>query len=224
MIKTPILEFHSYVCTELVSNKNHTKYSHEDGKIHLVLGGFVASSNLPKKIFGDAQYHELIKEITKQGICLDLYTSPHFSSTKFEKYYSDYIAISKENSLFKFMAGVYPSKAASEFSKYDFGMMNILYNQGVSLNESINTRLPGRFFLYLEAGLLILTCEELKYVSKLVKEYEIGIVVSQKDICNLSKIIPKYDYEKLRNNVIAARKELPMEAHIDRLLDFYEDI
>ena len=57
-----------------------------------------------------------------------------------------------------------------------------------------------------------------------MREYEIGIVVSQKDIYNLSKIIPTYDYEKLRNNVIAARKELSMETHIDKLLDFYEDI
>lgn len=222
-IKAPILEFHSYVYTEFTSHKNHTKYSHEDGKIHLVLGGFVASSNLPKKIFGDAQYHELIKEITKQGMCLDLYTSPHFSSTKFEKYYSDYIAISKENSLFKFMAGVCPSKAASEFSKYDFGMMSILYNQGVSISESTNTRLPGRFFLYLEAGLPILTCEELKYVAKIVRKYEIGIVVSQKDVYNLSKVISTYDYEKLKNNVITARENLSMETHINTLLRFYED-
>lgn len=32
------------------------------------------------------------------------------------------------------------------------------------------------------------------------------------------------DYEKLRDNVIAAWKELSMDAHRDRLLDFYEDI
>ncbi len=58
----------------------------------------------------------------------------------------------------------------------------------------------------------------------MVREYGIGIVVSQRDRYNLSKIIPTYDYEKLRNNVMAARKELSMEAHIDKLLDFYEDI
>jgi len=68
-----------------------------------------------------------------------------------------------------------------------------------------------------------LISEEFKYVAKIVREYEIGIVVSQKDIYNLSKIIPTYEHEKLKNNVITARKKLSMETHINTLLRFYED-
>lgn len=99
-----------------------------------------------------------------------------------------------------------------------------LFDKRSSLDESNKIRLPGKFFFYLEAGLPILISEEFGYAAKLVREYEIGVVVSQRDIYNLSKIIPTYDYEKLRNNVMAARKKLSMEANIDRLLDFYEDI
>lgn len=223
IIKAPILEFHTYVCNEFVSNENTTKHSREDGKLHLVYGGNVAPSNLPKKVFADVQLHDLIKEITKQGIYFDIYTTPHVSPLKFEQFYSGYIDISKQNTLFRFKEGLFPHEAASEFSRYDFGMMIYLFNQGTFLSESLNTRLPGKFFLYLEAGLPILVSEELKYVSKIVREYEIGIVVSQEDIYNLSKIIPTYDYEKLRKNVIAAREKFSMGTHINTLLRFYED-
>lgn len=223
-IKAPIIEFHTYICNEFVLNKNGIKYSQEDGKIHLVYGGIVYSSSHPEKVFNTNQFYELIKEITKQGICLDIFATPHVSMVKFEQFFQDYIAISKENALFKFKKGLFPSDAVNEFSRYDFGMLIYLFDKRSSLNESNKIRLPGKFFFYLEAGLPILISEEFEYGSKLVREHEIGIVVSQKDIYNLSKIIPKYDYEKLRNNVIAARKELSMEAHIDRLLDFYEDI
>jgi len=222
-IKSPILEFHTYICSEFISSKKTTKYSHEDGNIHLVYGGNVAPSNLPKKVFADVQFHELIKEITRQGFYFDIYTTPHVSPLKFEQFFSDYIAISRENNLFRFKKGLSLNKASNEFSRYDFGMMVYLFNQGTFLNESLNTRLPGKFFLYLEAGLPILISEEFKYVAKIVREYEIGIVVKQEDIYNLSKIIPTYDYDKLRENVLVARRELSMDAHIHTLLKFYED-
>jgi len=222
-VNASILEFHTYICNEFISSEKTIKYSQEDGKIHLVYGGNVALSSLPKKIFADVQFHELIKEITKQGIYFDIYTTPHVSPLKFEQFYSDYIDISKQDNLFRFKEGLFPHEAASEFSRYDFGMMVCFFNQGTFLSESLNTRLPTKFFLYLEAGLPILVSEELKYVSKIVREYDIGIVVKQEDIYNLSKIIPTYDYEKLKNNVITARKELSMETHINTLLRFYED-
>lgn len=223
-VKAPILEFHTYVCNEFVSNNDDVKYSQEDGKIHLVYGGIVYSSSHPEKVFNTNQFHELIKEITKQGICFDIFTTPHISAIKFEQFFPDYIAISKENALFKFKKGSFPSNAVNEFSRYDFGMLMYLFDKRSSLDESNKIRLPGKFFFYLEAGLPILISEEFGYAAKLVREYEIGVVVSQRDIYNLSKIIPTYDYEKLRSNVMAARKEFSMEVHIDKLLDFYEDI
>ena len=222
-IKAPILEFHTYVCNEFLTNGNKTKFSQKDGKIHLVYGGYVYTANIPKNVNDSYQFVELIKEITRQGIYMDIYTSPHMSTMKFEQLFADYIALSKENSLFRFMKGFPPYEAVNEFSQYDFGMLH-LFDHGSSLNKSNKIRLPGKFFFYLEAGLPILISEEFEYGSKLVREYEIGIVVSQKDMYNLSKIIPTYNYEKLRNNVMSARKELSMEAHIDKLLDFYEDI
>lgn len=222
--KTPFLEFHMYICDEFLPNENSVKYSQEDGKIHLVYGGIVYTPKHSKKVFDTNQFHELIEEITKQGICLDIFTSPHISTIKFRHFFPDYIAISKENALFKFKKGLFPRDAVNEFSRYDFGMLMYLFDKRSSLDKSNKIRLPGKFFFYIEAGLPLLISEEFEYVSKLVREYEIGIVVSQNDIYNLSAIIPAYDYKKLRNNVLSARNKLSMETHINRLLQFYEEV
>ena len=222
-IKSPILEFHAYASSEFIPKENRTKYSSEDGRLHFVYGGNVAASNLPKNFLGDNRFHKLIEALTSQGICYDIFTTPHISSLKFDQFFSEYIAIAKKNNLFRFMRGLHPYEAANEFSRYDFGMMIYLFNLGTFLKPQNDTRLQGKFFLYLEAGLPILISEEFEFISKLVREYEIGIVVKQEDIYNLSKIIPTYDYDKLRENVLVARRELSMDAHIHTLLKFYED-
>ena len=102
--------------------------------------------------------------------------------------------------------------------------MIYLFDRGTSLEEHNQTRLPTKVFTYLEAGLPILISEEFQYVAMLVKEYEIGIVISRKDLDNLHEIINSYDIGKLRDNVKKARKELSMDKHIGRLITFYEQV
>ena len=222
-ITAPMLEFHSYVCDEFISDDN-SKYSNMDGNIHLVYGGTVASSHLPEKIFGDIQLHSLIEKLAKQGIYFDIYTPPYASPLRKGHQFDDYIVLSETNPLFNFRKGLLPDEVTSEFSKYDFGAMINLFDRGTCLEEHNRTRLPNKFFTYLEAGLPILISEELQYVAKLVKEYGIGIVVSQKDLDNLPEIINSYDREKLNANVKKAREELSMKKHIGRLIDFYEQV
>jgi hypothetical protein len=222
-IKIPMLEFHAYACDIFASDDNG-KYSEQDGKIHLVLGGSVSPSTAHQKYFGHSKYHDLIKIVTKQGIFYDIYYSPHFSPTKAKRLYSDYLLMVKDNPFFKFQKGLLPDKVVKRFSKYDFGTTVSLYNRGTFLDVHNRTRLPGRFFLYLEAGLPQLVSDEMQYLSRLIEDYEIGIVVSLKDLDNLSEIIKGYDRGKLRANVQKARQELSMKNHIGRLITFYEEV
>lgn len=222
-IKAPILEFHSYICKEFI-NDNNKKHSDMDDKIHIVHGGMVIPSNLPGKNFGDTQYHHLVETITKQEIYFDIYLTPHYNFFKTKHLFSDYIFLAKTNPLFNFKRGLPLDKVPKEFSKYDFGAMISFLDRGGGLAEHIQTRLATKFFTYLEAGLPIIVSEEFQYPARLVKEYEIGIVVSQKDLDNLSKIIKSYDIEKLRANVKKAQKDLSMERHIGRLINFYQEV
>ena len=222
-ITAPMLEFHSYVCDEFISDDNG-KSSDVDRDIHLVYGGTVAPSYLPERFLGDVQFHGLIEKLTRQGIYFDIYTSPYGSPRVFKQLYSDYILSSEKNPLFTFKKGLPPDEATREFSKYDLGAMIYLYDRGTSHEEHNRTRLSDKFFTYLEAGLPILISEEAQFIAKLVKEHEIGIVVSQKDLDNISEIINSYDREKLNANVKKAREELSMKRHIGRLIEFYEQV
>jgi len=219
----PVLEFHSYICDEFVSDSDK-KYSDADGNIHLVYGGNVARSNSSKKLFGDVQFRGLIEKITQQGICFDIYHSPHLSRIRAKQFLSDYIQLSETIPLFNFKSGLPPDEATKEFARYDFGAMIYLFGDGTFLDVHNRTRLPGKVFTYLEAGLPILISEELQYPAKLIRDYEVGIVISQKDLDNLPKIIECYDYEKLKANVKKARRELFMGKHIGRLIEFYNQI
>lgn len=228
-ISSPMLEFNSYVCDEFIQN-NISKYSREDGKIHIVYGGNggnIVPSSLSRGSFEDFQFRRLIEKITRQGIYFDIYVNLHMVPWRIKHEYGDYILMSKENNFFNFKKGLLLDEATKEFSKYDFGAMVYLFDKadkGRGMKEHNRMRLPDKFFTYLEAGLPILVSEELQYVAKLVKEYEMGIVVSQRDLDNLTEIINSYDREKLKANVKRAREELSMKRHIVRLINFYEQI
>jgi len=218
----PMMEFHSYPCEEFIGDGE--KFSDLDGGIHIVYGGIVISPNRPRRLYGDVQFMKLIDKLTGQGIYFDIYPSPHFRSSSTRRRSSDYIKLSEESPFFNFRQAVLPDMAPREFAKYDFASMMYLLD-GVEFDrEHYRMTIPSKFFKYMEAGLPVIVTEELQYVSRLVKEYEIGIVVSQKEIDNLSEIIKSYDYDKLRANVKEAQKQFSMERHIGRLIDFYNRV
>lgn len=226
-ISGPMLEFHSYPCDEFMS-VDAGKYSDKDGKIHIVQGGMVIPSSVPEKFKRDGMYHKLIEILTMQGIYFDIYVT----ARRIKRGYDDYIHSSEKNPLFRFNARMLLDQATKEFSKYDFGSILICYNNKVEviykrkafIEEHRGMRLTDRFFTYLESGLPILISDDYIYGAKLVREYGIGIVVSQKDLNNLSEIINSYDREKLRANVKKAQKDLSMERHIGRLINFYQEV
>ncbi len=223
-VNSPMLEFHSYTCDEFMI-KERSKCSDQDGNIHLVYGGIVAPDYLPEKYFGDIQFHSLIEKLTKQGIYFDIYVS----ARRIKRGYDDYILMAEKNPLFRFNKGLLLDQATKEFGKYDFAAMIYPFNKepyykGLNMEEHYRMRIADKFFTYLEAGLPIIISEEVEYGANLVEEYEMGIVVSQKDLDNLSEIINSYDREKLRANVKRARQELSMKRQIGRLINFYDKV
>ncbi len=226
-ISSPMLQLDSYTCEEFMPD-DYGKYSDTDGKVHLVYGGHVSPSNMPKRFVGDTQFHSIIEKLIRHGICFDIYILD-VRWRKIRREYADYIRMSDNNPRFKFDMGVLLDKATAEFSKYDFGAMIYPFEEAFDkgtriLEEHVRMRLPDKFFTYIEAGLPIIISEELRSGARLVREYEMGIVVSQKDLEDLHKIIESYDREKLRTIVKKAREELSMKRQIGRLIDFYEKV
>lgn len=219
----PMIAFFAYTCDNFIQGEDE-KYSMIDRKIHLIYGGHVSQSDLPKEIFGDVQFKPLIEKLTNQGICFDIYPSPYLSPLTTKNLFFDYIKLSETNPLFNYHVGIPFHIALQKAAKYDFGSMIYIFEKGCYGEEHTRMVVPTKFFKFLEAGLPIIVSEELEYISMLVKQYQIGIVVKQRDLDNLLEIIKQYDYEKLRCNVKRTREELSMKKNIGRLIEFYEQI
>ena len=58
----------------------------------------------------------------------------------------------------------------------------------------------------------------------LVRKYGVGIVIKQNEIEHLSEIIKTCDYEKLKSNIKQAQEELSLKKHINRLIEFYNQV
>ena len=218
----PIIEFPPYVCDEFFSTDE--KYSQKDGYVYLVYGGSVAPSYEPKEQNPGFQFIDLAKNLVNQGLYFHMYVSPHFSPYKIKKLFPAYIQLAAKVPNFSFRQGLSIDKAIKEFSRYDFAVMiNKYYDETkIITNTHWDTVIPSKFFTYLSAGLPIIVGNEFVFIASLVTKYEIGIVIKQNEIDFLAEIIKRYDYEKLKANVMQTREELSMKKHIGRLIDFYE--
>jgi len=220
---TPMIDFPAYVCEEFITSPE-PRYSQGDGRIRLVYGGHVSPSNLPKEMFGDVQFQPLIEKLTTQGIQFEMYPTPYMSPIRVRQIFADYVKLSRNNPLFNYHVNVAFDDAMQQASRCDFGSMIYLFEKCCYGQEHTRLVIPTKFFKFLEAGLPVIVSEEAQYISKLVKDHEIGIVVSQKDIDNLSEIIKSYNYKELKANVKEAQKRLSVKRHIRRLIDFYAQV
>lgn len=217
----PLLDFPMYISDEFASYQKKPLHNN-NGKIHLVYGGIIAPADAPKGTLGEVQFLSLAKSITSSGLCFHMYTSPHFSPFQIKKMFAEYLQLAAEEPNFTFKRGLPLDKAIEEFSQYDFAVLIGLFD-GIEFSKvSYGTCTSSKFFTYLAAGLPIIVSEEYSYLASLVRKYEIGIVINQREIFSLSEIIKKYDYEKLKINVKRAMEDFSMKKHIDRLIQFYE--
>ncbi|MCG3770494.1 MAG: hypothetical protein JW384_01644 [Nitrosomonadaceae bacterium] len=218
----PMIEFLAYPCEEFIPTAG-SKYSDEDGKIHLVYGGHVSPSNLPKEIFGDVQFHPLIDKITKQGMIFEMYPTPYMSPIRVKEIFADYINLAAANPLFKYYPDVSFKDALRQAARCDFGLMAYLFEKGCYGEDHTRWVIPTKFYKFIEVGLPIVVSEEVQHIAQLVREYDIGVVVSQKDLDNLVEILSAVDRRKLAANVRRARESMSVRRHIKSLVDFYAE-
>jgi len=218
----PLLEFSTYVCDEFLCDEE--KYSRKDGKIHIVYGGIVVSSDKPKELCAGVQFIGLAKKLINQRLCFHMYISPHFSPFQIRKLFPDYIQLASETPSFIFKRGLPQDVAIKEFSKYDFATMSSLFDS-MKLNKfHRHTVVASKFFTYLSAGIPMIVTEEDGNSMALVRKYGVGIVIKQNEIEHLSEIIKTCDYEKLKSNIKQAQEELSLKKHINRLIEFYNQV
>ena len=176
----------------------------------------------PHTLFGDAQILPVIKRLLTQNICVDVYNNPTMiPERRLAALYPDYVALAQRDSRFNFGFGAYPWELAGQINDCHFGLM--LYDfEGVMVGDlHFKAIIPSKFFQYLEAGLPVLVSDRFTSVCELVERYGIGLTVSSEGIDQLDGQLRSLDYRQLRENVLAARAALSMEAQIPRLEKLY---
>lgn len=130
---------------------------------------------------------------------------------------------------FKAFYGTPHSELIQKILKYDYGCYLLTGGKDIPMLESIDNLYFGsthfnavanRLFDYLDANIPIITTRPKRQCEYLEK---LGVVVKM-DVSNIDIDYLKKNRKYYKNNVIKAKKELLIDNHIQRLIDFLNDL
>jgi len=156
-------------------------------------------------------WNEVFKQISKQGITVHVYPLKMAKIQEFEKLHEKNIVYHEPIS---------NKTLNKEISKYHYGLgSGAFFDEKLVDERMLKTGLGNKFLSCLEAGIPIIIDDYIKFSMDLVKKYNCGIVVPEKDIPNLRKIIEKQSYAKLLKGVKKAREEFKMSKLSKKLIE-----
>ena len=163
-----------------------------------------------KEIIFRIPFANLFKKISDQGINLHIYPIKTVKKQGFDK-------ISRKNIFYH--DSLSNKMLNTEISKYHYGLASgAFFDKKIVDDRMLKTTIGNKFFSYLEAGIPIITDDDAKFPVYLIKKYNCGVIVSEKDMPNLRKIIEKQNYSKLLKGVEKAREELRLSKYAKKLL------
>lgn len=209
----PSKKFHFFpeYCIEEKFIKRSFIYNKKNIRI-LWVGGIVHTSS-PNEISANKTFFETFQYITKQNknITVDMfllkymYEKIHNPANKL--IWQDWLFEDKFNDKFNIKLG--SSTDLNIFLNYDFAIISNLWfdKNDLSLLNTAHAVI-SKFALYLEIGIPIIVHEKWKPLVDIVKQYDIGIIISNKDIKKLDTIlsISKSRYDTIVENIYKFRK------------------
>ena len=99
---------------------------------------------------------------------------------------------------------------------YDYGLYTASYNHEKN-NLYMKTSIGNKLFSYFEAGIPVVVLSNYEYIAHLIKKYNCGVVIKEKDLPNLKKILEKQNYRQLLEGVDKIRKEITIEKYLTNL-------
>ncbi len=214
--KKPKTIFFPLYCDDDVFQNKPKQLNPDD--IHLVYAGGVAGSHRNPKQYGNIQFHEIIKILSKQKIHFHIYPSP----SNIPADYEEYVEIAKQNSFFHFHKPVAQNKLAEELAKYHFGILFFFKGLSDQSDDKLKYATTLKLFNYLEAGIPIIVSKDLGYQSWMVERNNAGISVeNQNYLGSLKNRIADCDYENLLQGLKNKREDLSLKKNTERMMKFY---
>ena len=153
---------------------------------------------------------DVFKQIVKQGIEVHVYPLKMSEIQKFEK-------LSDKNIFYH--KPVSNKILNKEISRYHYGLASgAFFDEKIVDGRMLKTAIGNKFLSCLEAGIPIMVDETVKFPAYLVKKYNCGIIVPEKDLPNLRKILEKQNYSELLKGVERARESMRLSKQKKRLV------
>jgi len=105
-----------------------------------------------------------------------------------------------------------------EISKYHYGTMISFYDKNIIDERFLKIAFGNKLLCYLEAGLPTIVDDE-TIGAEFVRKYNCGVVISEKDIPNLKKILKKQNYPELLKGVERAREKFRMSKNSKKIME-----
>jgi glycosyltransferase involved in cell wall biosynthesis len=186
---------------------------------HLVQGGTIAPASAPREEFGYQQYHELVPLLASQGIHFHLYPNPASRLRQFRCYRK----LDRREPYFHFHRPLPLGRFPREIRRFDWGAW-IHPPWSSSLTDYYWYGIGNKLTVYAEAGLPLVVNRELRFGSRIVEENRIGVTFDFAHVDRLGDALDAADWNRLRRNLDAFRKEYSIGRQCHRLMAFYREV
>lgn len=197
----------------------------EQGGIHIVSAGFIATSNTSEENWG---FKESMKAFLENGLYVHLYPHPmQFGAATFKEDFKEFFELEKKYNNFKMHSTVHMEKLVEEMSRYHFGMsISWQLTQGKAIKNYSSNFLAkcnaARNIDYLDAGLGVIVNSQLKFQKWLLDRFKVAVEASPEFFNNPQQILSsKISDPFWRKRIEQARTNYSIKNNIARLENFY---
>jgi hypothetical protein len=166
----------------------------------------------PSGLFSDIMMETIFREVSGQGFPIHAYVMrPDADVIK------EYKALFPGGSGVKMIPGDNLQNLLPRLQgRYKWGWMMYHFPAKIVM-PLVENSLPTKLFTYMALAIPPVVSEEMTAVARFVKEHNIGVVVSQRDIANLRQKLAKVDHAKLVQNILKVRPRYSMEQVVGNL-------
>lgn len=218
------INFPSYALEDFFAEHTGTQTANPLALKLVYAGGIVPSPgrHVPE-IFADAHWDRTAQHLLELGFHVDVFNNPgHAQPDTYRFKYPRHIELLDRYPRYQFRPGAMPGAVSRLLAGYDYGLMLNDFEGLIVGDDHFANLVPSKFFMYLEAGLPVLVSDRWRATCELVTKYDIGRAISDAEYRDLPRVLASLDWKRQRANVIQARRELTVDAHLPRLTRLYE--
>jgi len=206
--------------TEYLQEPVYSGPSSSDGLIRLVYGGCMLASTNPDDLYYRA-FMTVAPHFARENLHLYIYNNPYIGAAGENDSLKEVI---RRHGLVNIhsCAPLPLEEFVRKISEYDYGT-TLLRPKDMD-GADYNYFMAYKFLSYLRAGLPVVIDSDNHYMAGLVERYKLGIVLQDRDLEDLPRILNAADLASLKQNVVEFRNRFSIDKGSEKVLKIYREI